>query len=1128
MFDFMIHRLRVARPTARTLAIMICIAASLTATSAFAQDAATASPSDSITPSVKDLEKSIDEIDQDTNTEENAKATLKGIYQQAIDATKAAQKAQQQASEYERKISSAEDDLNAAKATLNKPLPPEADLGGDNKLTLEELAKRIEAQETELKQKQDQLNQIAAEPARRATRLVKLTDETRKLDDEIARLSEDAKTAPDAGDPIAVANQMLTAAQLQQKTQELQAAKKEQQFYDATKDLVRAQHDVLSREVDSLSQDTERLRNTINQRRQSEAVKQSQQASDELRDTNPDVRPVADENATLAKHLQEIATKIAESGNQLQQVQQLADNLEVEYQRIQQQVENSGFSEATGRLLRDQRAQLPGVAKWSRSIRARQPESRNVRFEIYTYQGQWSELASMDEAVKRELDQLDVSPTPKIEIEVKDLLENRRAVLQKLVDDHQEYSKLLLNLDIGEQRLIDTARQFRELIDSHVLWIPSAAPISTNDLAPAGDGLAWLTRGKNWRSFATDIVSDVRTKPLVWIAFAAAFLYGFRLQRQLRKEVAALGREAKKRRPTSLVPMARSSLCTLVIASFWPLVLWFIAWRILRSLDASDFSRAMAAAFQVGAITVFPMELFRQICRGDGLADAHFQWPQELLVTLRRSVRGLTFAMVPLVVLLAALQQQSAERLWAASLGRVFFFILMLAVLVTLLRLARFTAGRMDQFGDGPAELWRGRLLRALTLLFVLSPIVLGIAALAGYVETSMALAILLAKSLILFVGVTVASSAIEHWVLINRRRLIQQQRKRQAVITASDSASSGALSTESQLEEEAVDVGQLSEQTRGAVRLLIVVLTIGGLWLIWREVVPALHLLDNVTVPGITSITVEMLLTTVVVLTATYFAARNLPGLLEFLLLRHFPLDGGSRYAVVTLSQYLIAAAGIGFAGQSLGIPWSSLQWLIAAMGIGLGFGLQEIFANFISGIILLFERPLRVGDIVTVDDTIGTVTRIRMRATTIADFDRKEYVVPNKDLITGRFLNWTLSNAMQRVALSVGVAYGSDTVLARKLMLQIADEHPQVLTEPRPYATFEQFGDSSLNLVLRAYLADVDMKLGIVTELNTSIDAAFKQAGIEIAFPQRDLHIRSIDGELRTSRSTQTESNQ
>ena len=150
-----------------------------------------------------------------------------------------------------------------------------------------------------------------------------------------------------------------------------------------------------------------------------------------------------------------------------------------------------------------------------------------------------------------------------------------------------------------------------------------------------------------------------------------------------------------------------------------------------------------------------------------------------------------------------------------------------------------------------------------------------------------------------------------------------------------------------------------------------------------------------------------------------------------------------------------------------------------------------------------------MRVGDIVTVDNIDGVVSRIRIRATTITNWDRKEYIVPNKSFITGKVLNWTLSNPMNRIIINVGIAYGSDTELARELLLKAAQEHPNVLEDPPSVATFEGFGDNALNFLLRCFLPNLDNRLATITDLHLAIDKAFRKAGITIAFPQQDVHL-------------------
>jgi potassium efflux system protein len=248
--------------------------------------------------------------------------------------------------------------------------------------------------------------------------------------------------------------------------------------------------------------------------------------------------------------------------------------------------------------------------------------------------------------------------------------------------------------------------------------------------------------------------------------------------------------------------------------------------------------------------------------------------------------------------------------------------------------------------------------------------------------------------------------------------------------------------------------------------------------------------------------------------LIATLVAFRNLPGFVEIFVLQRLPLDAGSRYALSTVLRYCIAIIGIAAAFGAVDIGWRNIQWLAAALTFGLAFGLQEIFANFVSGLIILAERPIRIGDTVTIGSVSGTVTRIRMRATTITDWERKELVIPNKSFITGEVINWTLSDPVLRVSVLVGVSYGADVRKAERVLTEIARATPDVLTDPKPYVYFKGFGDSTLDFDLRVFLPHVDYWVRVRHDLHMRITEAFRAEGIEIAFPQRDLHIRSAPG--------------
>ncbi len=224
--------------------------------------------------------------------------------------------------------------------------------------------------------------------------------------------------------------------------------------------------------------------------------------------------------------------------------------------------------------------------------------------------------------------------------------------------------------------------------------------------------------------------------------------------------------------------------------------------------------------------------------------------------------------------------------------------------------------------------------------------------------------------------------------------------------------------------------------------------------------------------------------------------------------------LRQGNSYATTTLLSYVIVASGIVITLGALGLSWDKMQWLVAALGVGLGFGLQEIFANFISGIILLFERPIRIGDVITINNLDGTVSRIRIRATTLIDFDRKEILVPNKVFVTERLINWSLSDTVTRIIIKVGFAYGSDLQKCRDILMQAARENKRVLRDPEPVVFFLNFGASTLDHELRLYVRELRDRSYTVDELNRSIDRLCRENDIDIAFNQLEVYLHNQQG--------------
>ncbi len=223
--------------------------------------------------------------------------------------------------------------------------------------------------------------------------------------------------------------------------------------------------------------------------------------------------------------------------------------------------------------------------------------------------------------------------------------------------------------------------------------------------------------------------------------------------------------------------------------------------------------------------------------------------------------------------------------------------------------------------------------------------------------------------------------------------------------------------------------------------------------------------------------------------------------------------MERGAREALVTITGYVSLVVGLLVALSVAGVNLTNLAIIAGALSVGIGFGLQNIVNNFVSGIILLFERPIKTGDWIVVGDVEGHVKRISIRSTIIQTFDWADVIVPNSELISGKVTNWMLRDPWGRVRVPVGVAYGSDTGLVKTLLLEVAKDHPDVIRAgrvPDPVVLFMGFGDSSLNFELRCFIRDIDRRLTVMSDLNFAIDAAFRAHGVEIPFPQRDLHVR------------------
>lgn len=263
----------------------------------------------------------------------------------------------------------------------------------------------------------------------------------------------------------------------------------------------------------------------------------------------------------------------------------------------------------------------------------------------------------------------------------------------------------------------------------------------------------------------------------------------------------------------------------------------------------------------------------------------------------------------------------------------------------------------------------------------------------------------------------------------------------------------------------------------------------------------------------GNTKISIRLLLSAALVLYLSYWISRLLQTIMLYTVMPRQNIEHGIQLSIIRLIHYAIMLIGFLLALGTLGFSLTNLTVIGGALGIGIGFGLQAIVNNFASGLILLFERPIKVGDTIAIGEELGEVKELGLRATVVQTFDDAEIVVPNSDLVTGQVVNWTLKGRRVRLRVTVGVAYGSDVEKVLKILLDCAHDHPQILSTPKPIALFLAFGASSLDFELRAFIPEFSDRFQVLSDINQKINREFALAGIEVPYSQHDLHLKSID---------------
>uniref|UniRef100_UPI001F36A365 miniconductance mechanosensitive channel MscM n=1 Tax=Aeromonas media TaxID=651 RepID=UPI001F36A365 len=781
---------------------------------------------------------------------------------------------------------------------------------------------------------------------------------------------------------------------------------------------------------------------------------------------------------------------------------------------VREQLEWLQISNAYGENLRSKLADLPNYFPLEKL------ESDIVKARMAKYQYETEQDALKDTVqIRNNLLSGDEITLDRAQQAVLDnLLKARRQLLTRLNDASDTLIQEQTRLKLLYSRQNSKIDEIREISASHLFWMPDVRPLTPAVLLGVPTALSLLLDPVNWLQLPRAIVeNNPMTLTLAGLGLLVLAWCWAKLGRHLVQYshyiAPRIGKVTQDKFSLTSRLLVRSLLAAL------PLPAMVLMMRGLLD-GAWQYPFAVAVARGLGEIWFLLLALLvaRHLTLEKGILILHFRWPKEPVQRVWGQFRTLLLVLIP-SFFVQGMANSYQEHAFYDSLGRLAFIV---GALWLLLFFARLNREKLP-LTWGQADMTKPHLLHHFIWnSLMLAPLLAVLGSLFGYFYTSRILLRQLELSLLAGLGCLLVYYLAHRWMLIQRRRLaFDRAKSKRAEILAQRERDEDDLSSEipDVVEEPELDLDTISAQSLGLVRTLLM---LGFTMLVvvqWSDLNSAFSFLSSIEVWQVSSkvagieqlsaITLQDLMLTAFAFILTVVTARNLPGLMELTLLQHLSLSPGTGFALTTVSKYLVILIGALTGFSMLGIDWSKTQWLVAALSVGLGFGLQEIFANFVSGLIILFEKPIRLGDTVTIRDLTGTVTKIKTRATTIVDWDRKEIIVPNKAFITEQFINWSLSDAITRVKLRIRIGLTQEPKRVQQLLELCVQESSLVLDTPTPEVFLIEFTDSALIYEIRLYVNNMDHRMPITHEVHSLILEKLNQLGMHLPHQQIDIRM-------------------
>jgi potassium efflux system protein len=1026
-------------------------------------------------------------------------------------------------------------ELKAAQETLAAEAKPMAEMIGDDALF--ELEQDLNAKqsdlgeiETRLQGLQDTLNVLAARqisaPKELAEARVALSDLQTRLNALGASGLED----------VSDARRIEARARVWYRRNQIRALEQEIETLPERQELLTARRAVADIRAQILRKDVARLSSRTGQKRVNEArALRDAIAADAaaLKDGHPLLASFASDNLGLADQIAKLASGAPEISQATASVRGRVVEVENDLTAATSLVKQGRLDREAGAILRRLGNQL------------QTPDS--IRVDIKSAQDKQSAAARQRIIAQEDLRDLPIGPvdftaaltsarrdapdlpdlTEAEQGSLTDILNTRRSLLQQISKQSTARIGEVGDLLVAQGALLEKTESLQTLLDGNLLWVRSVPSVDFSFPQKVGLGAIKLFSPKNLSLALSELILMSRSFGLVVFGFLVIIGLIVRLRPRLRAEVDRRAKLVGRVKQDSA--WHTPAVIAIGILNSLPLSLLFLLLGLLYGASSNPDRLIEGLANGFLYLSLFSL-LFGAWIRWDrekGLFDAHFKLSSGLRRTIGVNLRWFVPVMGTFSTLLAITKDLTDTNI--AEGFSVFVFILTgLSIVVFAARIIWSKLVKTSELGRDESVLSRFR--GPISAVVIGMPLVTIGLAVAGYYESANQLNMRMFLTGALVLLTYVIYGAIRRAIVVAQRQIKYRQalERRESELKARREKEAAEQRGEEMrpppVDTAEIDVTTITRQTSKLLQTAILLAFAVLLWMIWSSLVPALSIFDGFEVwsyktgeididnkPISVAVSLWDVLQSLVIIVLTFIAARNLPGFLEIFVLNRLGVDPGTRYAVTTILGYIIVAAGIIIGFNQLGLQWSQLRWIATGLSVGIGFGLQKIIANFVSGLIILFERPIRIGDYVTIGEQSGVVSKIRIRATTLNDLDNLEILIPNEALISERVTNWTLSNSITRLIVRVGIAYGSDTDRARDLMLETVRAQAKVLETPAPQVLFMGFGDSSLDFEIRVYLRNFEDRVPTRHALHTEINKTLAKAGISIPFPQRDLNIVS-----------------